>query len=124
MISHRLITGGYEGHADRLEVELVPDAGHFLVDEKPDLVAARASPAGAFRRLLAPALRPASPRGAAAASAAGASRPGSERSRMSSRPPGITGSRAMLVAVGEAGVEADVADRLFLGAAVRGRRCR
>jgi pimeloyl-ACP methyl ester carboxylesterase len=42
MISHRLITGGYEGHADRLAVELVPDAGHFLVDEKPDLVAERA----------------------------------------------------------------------------------
>ena len=42
MISHRLITSGYQGHADRLEVELVPDAGHFLVDEKPDLVAERA----------------------------------------------------------------------------------
>ena len=42
MISHRLISDGYQGHADRLEVELVPGAGHFLVDEKPDLVAARA----------------------------------------------------------------------------------
>ncbi len=42
LISYRLATGGYEGHADRLEVELVPDAGHFLVDEKPELVAERA----------------------------------------------------------------------------------
>ena len=42
MISHRLVTTGYEGHAERLEVELVPDAGHFLVDEKPQLVADRA----------------------------------------------------------------------------------
>ena len=42
MISHRLVTTGYEGHSERLEVELVPDAGHFLVDEKPQLVADRA----------------------------------------------------------------------------------
>ncbi len=42
MISHRLVTSGYEAHAARLEVELVPDAGHFLVNEKPDLVAERA----------------------------------------------------------------------------------
>ncbi len=42
MISHRLITSGYEPHADHLEVELIPDAGHFLVNEKPDLVAERA----------------------------------------------------------------------------------
>jgi pimeloyl-ACP methyl ester carboxylesterase len=42
MISHRLISSGYEGHADRLEVELVPGAGHFLVDEKPELVSERA----------------------------------------------------------------------------------
>jgi pimeloyl-ACP methyl ester carboxylesterase len=25
-----------------MEVELVPDSGHFIVDEKPDLVIARA----------------------------------------------------------------------------------
>ncbi len=42
MISHRLITGGYEAHAPDLSVELVPDSGHFIVDEKPDLVADRA----------------------------------------------------------------------------------
>jgi len=33
---------GYEHYADEMELELVPDAGHFLVDEKPDLVARRA----------------------------------------------------------------------------------
>ncbi|MGH2981693.1 MAG: alpha/beta fold hydrolase, partial [Solirubrobacterales bacterium] len=33
---------GYEQYADEMEVELVEDAGHFLVDEKPDLVARRA----------------------------------------------------------------------------------
>jgi pimeloyl-ACP methyl ester carboxylesterase len=33
---------GYESHADDLEVELVPNCGHFIVDERPDLVAERA----------------------------------------------------------------------------------
>ena len=33
---------GYEPHADDMEVELVPDSGHFLPDEKPELVAQRA----------------------------------------------------------------------------------
>jgi pimeloyl-ACP methyl ester carboxylesterase len=33
---------GYEAHADDMEVELVPDCGHFIVDERPDLVAERA----------------------------------------------------------------------------------
>jgi pimeloyl-ACP methyl ester carboxylesterase len=33
---------GYESHADEMRVELVPDSGHFLVDEKPELVIARA----------------------------------------------------------------------------------
>jgi pimeloyl-ACP methyl ester carboxylesterase len=33
---------GYEPYADDLEVELVPDSGHFVVDEKPDLIVARA----------------------------------------------------------------------------------
>jgi pimeloyl-ACP methyl ester carboxylesterase len=33
---------GYEHYADEMEVELVSDAGHFLVDERPELVARRA----------------------------------------------------------------------------------
>jgi pimeloyl-ACP methyl ester carboxylesterase len=33
---------GYEPHADDLEVELVPNCGHFIVDERPQLVAERA----------------------------------------------------------------------------------
>ena len=33
---------GYQRHADDMRVELVPDCGHFIVDEKPDLVADRA----------------------------------------------------------------------------------
>jgi pimeloyl-ACP methyl ester carboxylesterase len=33
---------GYEQHTDDMQLELVPDSGHFLVDEKPDLVARRA----------------------------------------------------------------------------------
>jgi pimeloyl-ACP methyl ester carboxylesterase len=33
---------GYEQYAEEMEVELIPDAGHFLVDEKPELVARRA----------------------------------------------------------------------------------
>ena len=41
-----------------------------------------------------------------------------ERSRMSWRSPGITGSRAMHRPVGELDADADVADRLLLGAAV------
>ena len=32
---------GYEPYADDLRVELVPDSGHFIVDEKPDLVIER-----------------------------------------------------------------------------------
>ena len=34
--------GGYQEHADEMQVELVPDCGHFIADERPDLVAARA----------------------------------------------------------------------------------
>jgi pimeloyl-ACP methyl ester carboxylesterase len=34
--------GGYEKHAEEMRVELVPDCGHFIADERPDLVAARA----------------------------------------------------------------------------------
>jgi pimeloyl-ACP methyl ester carboxylesterase len=33
---------GYEGHADRMRVELVPGCGHFIADERPALVAERA----------------------------------------------------------------------------------
>jgi pimeloyl-ACP methyl ester carboxylesterase len=33
---------GYQHHADRMEVEFVPGCGHFIADERPDLVAARA----------------------------------------------------------------------------------
>jgi pimeloyl-ACP methyl ester carboxylesterase len=33
---------GYETHADDMEVDRIPGAGHFLPDERPELVAARA----------------------------------------------------------------------------------
>jgi pimeloyl-ACP methyl ester carboxylesterase len=33
---------GYERHADEMEVELVEDSGHFIADERPELVAERA----------------------------------------------------------------------------------
>ncbi|MGH2923319.1 MAG: alpha/beta fold hydrolase [Solirubrobacterales bacterium] len=33
---------GYERHAPRMEVEVVPGASHFIVDERPDLVLERA----------------------------------------------------------------------------------
>ncbi len=33
---------GYESHAEDMGVELVPDCGHFIADERPDLVAERA----------------------------------------------------------------------------------
>lgn len=33
---------GYESHADRMTVELVRDCGHFIADERSDLVAERA----------------------------------------------------------------------------------
>ena len=36
-VSPKLLPG-YERHADDMEVELVPDSGHFVVEEKPDLV--------------------------------------------------------------------------------------
>jgi pimeloyl-ACP methyl ester carboxylesterase len=32
---------GYEPYADDMRVELIPDSGHFIVDEKPDLVIER-----------------------------------------------------------------------------------
>ncbi len=40
-VSTKLLPG-YETHADDMELELVPDSGHFIVDEKPELVARRA----------------------------------------------------------------------------------
>jgi pimeloyl-ACP methyl ester carboxylesterase len=33
---------GYERHAEAMELELVEDCGHFIADERPDLVAERA----------------------------------------------------------------------------------
>ncbi len=36
------LLAGYERHADDIEVELVPGCGHFIADERPDLVADRA----------------------------------------------------------------------------------
>jgi pimeloyl-ACP methyl ester carboxylesterase len=33
---------GYEPYADDMEVEIVPDTGHFVVDAEPELVARRA----------------------------------------------------------------------------------
>ena len=41
-IPKRLITGiDTERHADELEIELVPGTGHFIVEEKPELVTTR-----------------------------------------------------------------------------------
>ena len=34
--------GGYQRHAEEMRVELVPGCGHFIADERPELVAARA----------------------------------------------------------------------------------
>jgi pimeloyl-ACP methyl ester carboxylesterase len=36
------LLAGYQHHADDMQVELVPGCGHFIADEKPDLVAKRA----------------------------------------------------------------------------------
>jgi pimeloyl-ACP methyl ester carboxylesterase len=36
------LLAGYEKHADDMKVELVPGCGHFIADERPDLVADRA----------------------------------------------------------------------------------
>jgi pimeloyl-ACP methyl ester carboxylesterase len=33
---------GYQRHAEEMRVELIPGCGHFIADERPDLVAARA----------------------------------------------------------------------------------
>ena len=37
----RALTEGWEGHADDFAVEYVEDSGHFIVEEKPELVAER-----------------------------------------------------------------------------------
>jgi pimeloyl-ACP methyl ester carboxylesterase len=39
-VSPRLLLG-YEAYAHEMEIELVPDSGHFIVEEKPDLVVQR-----------------------------------------------------------------------------------
>jgi pimeloyl-ACP methyl ester carboxylesterase len=36
------LLAGYERHADEMRVELVPNCGHFIADERPELVAERA----------------------------------------------------------------------------------
>jgi pimeloyl-ACP methyl ester carboxylesterase len=36
------LLAGYERHADDMEIELVPECGHFIADERPELVAERA----------------------------------------------------------------------------------
>jgi pimeloyl-ACP methyl ester carboxylesterase len=36
------LLAGYEDHADAMEVELTPECGHFIADERPELVAERA----------------------------------------------------------------------------------
>ena len=36
------LLAGYQRHADDMRVELVPGCGHFIADERPDLVADRA----------------------------------------------------------------------------------
>jgi len=39
---HTDLLAGYEAHVDDMEIEFVPDCGHFIADERPDLVAERA----------------------------------------------------------------------------------
>lgn len=36
------VLGGFEDHADDMQLKIVDDAGHFIADEAPDLVAAEA----------------------------------------------------------------------------------
>jgi pimeloyl-ACP methyl ester carboxylesterase len=40
-LNHQLLAG-YERHADDMQIEKVDGCGHFIADERPDLVAARA----------------------------------------------------------------------------------
>jgi pimeloyl-ACP methyl ester carboxylesterase len=39
---HTDLLAGYEDHADEMTIEFVPGCGHFIADERPDLVAERA----------------------------------------------------------------------------------
>ncbi|HXR29907.1 MAG TPA: alpha/beta hydrolase [Solirubrobacterales bacterium] len=39
---HTDLLAGYESHADDMQIELVPGCGHFIADERPELVAERA----------------------------------------------------------------------------------
>jgi pimeloyl-ACP methyl ester carboxylesterase len=39
---HTDLLSGWEDHADDMEIELVPGCGHFIADERPELVAERA----------------------------------------------------------------------------------
>lgn len=39
---HTDLLAGYEDHADEMAIEFVPGCGHFIADERPDLVAERA----------------------------------------------------------------------------------
>lgn len=39
---HPDLLSGYEKHTDDMQIEFVPDCGHFIADERPDLVASRA----------------------------------------------------------------------------------
>jgi len=41
VITERMLSG-FEGHADEMELEIVPGVGHFIVDERPELVTERA----------------------------------------------------------------------------------
>jgi pimeloyl-ACP methyl ester carboxylesterase len=52
------VVRSHAARSDALELELVPDAGHFIVDEKPDLVADRALRFFAGRPVGAAAVRP------------------------------------------------------------------
>jgi pimeloyl-ACP methyl ester carboxylesterase len=41
-VIHPSMLRGHEAHAADMEVEVVPDCGHFIADERPDLLAERA----------------------------------------------------------------------------------
>ncbi|HWM09638.1 MAG TPA: alpha/beta hydrolase [Solirubrobacteraceae bacterium] len=56
-IPHRLLDG-IERHCDDLELELVPDSGHFIAEEKPELVARRAAELFARAPVAAPSRHP------------------------------------------------------------------
>jgi pimeloyl-ACP methyl ester carboxylesterase len=41
-VLHPDLLAGYESHAEAMTTEIIPDCGHFIVDEYPDLVTQRA----------------------------------------------------------------------------------